>query len=143
MIQLSLNFPCIYRCINLFYNLIDRHNEYYLCRILFKRRGHFCLGKQLIINLNEMHESCNLNGGRIYGVCTPLYKGVAQFWFLTSFSRCKKDFLPVLSKSSQASMVRTFHFSDEWKVVSVAPQREVYISPVNVEVFFIYIGHGK
>ena len=37
--------------------------------------------------------------------------------------RYEKDFLPVLSKLSQASMVKIFHFSDEWKVVSVAPQR--------------------
>ena len=35
----------------------------------------------------------------------------------------------MLSKLSQASMVKIFHFSDEWKVVSVA-------SPINLEVFF-------
>ena len=33
-----------------------------------------------------------------------------------------------LSKSSQESIVKIFHFSDEWKVVSVAPK--------NLEMFF-------
>ena len=34
-------------------------------------------------------------------------------------------------------MVKIFHFSDEWKVVSVAPQRgDVHI---NLEVFFTHI----
>ena len=37
--------------------------------------------------------------------------------------RYEKDYLPVLSKLSQASMVKIFHFSAEWKMVSVAPQR--------------------
>ena len=36
--------------------------------------------------------------------------------------RYEKDFLPVLSKLFQASMLKIFHFSDEWKVVSVAHQ---------------------
>ena len=48
----------------------------------------------------------------------------------------KKIFLQVLSKLPQASMVQIFHFSDEWKLVFVAPQRGVYISPINLEVFF-------
>ena len=43
--------------------------------------------------------------------------------------RYEKDFLQVLPKLSQASMVKIFHFSDEWKVVSVAPQRGVYTPP--------------
>ena len=37
--------------------------------------------------------------------------------------RYEKDFLQVLSKLSQASLVKIFHFSDEYKVVSVAPQK--------------------
>ena len=49
--------------------------------------------------------------------------------------RYKKDFLPVLSKLSQASMVKIFHFSDEWKVVSVAPQRGCTIPPKSRGVF--------
>ena len=43
--------------------------------------------------------------------------------------RYEKYFFPLLSKLSQASMVKIFHFSDEWKVVSVAPQRGVYTPP--------------
>ena len=35
----------------------------------------------------------------------------------------EKDFLQVLSKLSQESMIKIFHFSDELMVVSVAPQR--------------------
>ena len=53
--------------------------------------------------------------------------------------RYEKDFLPVLSKLSQASMVKIFHFSDEWKVVSVAPQRGDVHPPINLEVFFTHI----
>ena len=45
------------------------------------------------------------------------------FDFLLRSSRYEKYFLQVLSKLSQASMVRFFfYFSDELKVVSVAPQ---------------------
>ena len=36
-------------------------------------------------------------------------------------------------------MIKIFHFSDEWKVVSVAPQRGMYTPPINSEVFFIDI----
>ena len=34
-------------------------------------------------------------------------------------------------------MVKILHFSDEWKVVSVAPQRGT--PPINLEVFFTHI----
>ena len=46
-----------------------------------------------------------------------------SFDFRLRSLRYEKDFLPVLSKLSQASMVKIFHFSDVWKVVSVVPQR--------------------
>ena len=58
------------------------------------------------------------------GGCTPPF--TIFFDFRLRSLRYEKDFLPVLSKLSQASMVKIFHFSDEWKVVSVAPQRGVY-----------------
>ena len=62
------------------------------------------------------------------------------FEFRLRSLRYEKDFLPVLSKLSQASMVKILHFSDEWKVVSVAPQRGVYTPPpINLEVFFTHI----
>ena len=57
--------------------------------------------------------------------------------------RNEKDFLPVLSKLSQASMVKMFHFSDEWKMVSMAPQRGVYTPHKSRGIFFRHIGHGK
>ena len=63
----------------------------------------------------------SLNGRRIYGGCTPPF--TIFFDFRLRSLRYEKDFLPVLSKLSQASMVKIFHFSDEWKVVFVAPQR--------------------
>ena len=47
--------------------------------------------------------------------------------------------MPVSSKLSQASVVKIFRFSDEWKVVSVAPQREGVHPPINLEVFFTHI----
>ena len=36
-------------------------------------------------------------------------------------------------------MFKIFHFSDEWKVVSVAPQRGGCTPPINLEVFFTHI----
>ena len=64
-----------------------------------------------------------LNGRGIYGGgCTPPF--TIFFDFRLRSLRYEKDFLPVLSKLSQASMIKIFHFSDEWKV---APQRGVYI----------------
>ena len=63
-------------------------------------------------------------GEGFMGGCTPpLYD---LFDFRLRSLRYEKDFLPVLSKLSQASMVKIFHFSDEWKVVSVATQRWLY-----------------
>ena len=59
--------------------------------------------------------------GFMGGVYTPPF--TIFFDFRLRSLRYEKDFLPVLSKLSQASMVKIFHFSDEWKVVSVAPQR--------------------
>ena len=50
------------------------------------------------------------------GVCAP----PSRFFFISDFVL---DFLQVLSKLSQASMVQMSHFSDKWKVVSVASQR--------------------
>ena len=61
-----------------------------------------------------------INGRRIYGGVQPLYD---LFLFLTLLFKIRKRFLPVLSKLSQATMVKKFYFSDPWKVVSVAPQR--------------------
>ena len=66
--------------------------------------------------------------------------GVPPFtlFFLTSFFKIRTSFLQVLSKLSQASKVKIFHFSDEWKVVPVAPQRgggvhpPINPSPINV-----------
>ena len=55
-----------------------------------------------------------------------------------------RTFLQVLSKLSQASLVKMFHFSDEWKVVSVAPQRGGGVHPPKSRgVFFRHIGHGN
>ena len=54
----------------------------------------------------------------------------------------EKDFLPVLTKLSQASTVKIFHFSDEWKVVSEAPQR-VKAPHRSRGVFYTHIGHGN
>ena len=68
------------------------------------------------------------------GGCTPPFTIFLDFRLRSL--RYEKDFLPVLSKLSQASMVKIFHFSDEWKVVSVAPQREGCAPPINPEVFF-------
>ena len=63
------------------------------------------------------------NGRRIYGggVHPPF---TIFFDFRLRSLRYEKDFLQVLSKLSQASMFRIFHFPDKWKVVSVAPKRE-------------------
>ena len=63
-----------------------------------------------------------LMGEGFMGGCTPPPFTICFDFRLRSL-RYEKDFLPVLSKLSQASMVKIFHFSDEWKVVSVAPQR--------------------
>ena len=57
-----------------------------------------------------------LNGRVIYGGVHPLY----DFLFICDFVH-EKDFLQVLSKLSQASIVKVFHFSDEWKVVPWNP----------------------
>ena len=80
----------------------------------------------------------NLMGeGFMGGVYTPPF--TIFFDFRLRSLRYEKDFLPVLSKLSQASMVKIFHFSDEWKVVSVAPQRGGVHPPINLEVFFTHI----
>ena len=55
------------------------------------------------------------------GGCTPPFYDL--FLFLTSFFKIRKIFLQVSSKLPQASMIKFFHFSDKWKVVSVAPQK--------------------
>ena len=63
-------------------------------------------------------------------------RGVYDFFlFLTSFFK--------ISKLSQASMVKIFHFSDESKVVSVTPQRGVYTPHKSRGVFYTHIGHGN
>ena len=67
-----------------------------------------------------------LMGEGFMGVYTPF---TIFFDFRLRSLRYEKDFLPVLSKLSQPSMVKIFHFSDEWKVVSVAPQRGVSTPP--------------
>ena len=76
-------------------------------------------------------------GEGFMGGCTPPF--TIFFDFRLRSLRYEKDFLPVLSKLSQASMVKIFHFSDEWKVVSVAPQRGGVHPPINLEVFFTHI----
>ena len=57
----------------------------------------------------------------------------------------------MLPKLSQTFLVKDSHFSDEWKVVSMAHQVEGGFRgipkggvppPINPEVFFRYIGHG-
>ena len=68
------------------------------------------------------------------GGCTPPF--TIFFDFRLRSLRYEKDFLQVLSKLSQASMIKIFHFSDKWKVVSVAPQK-------SRGVFFRHIGHGN
>ena len=67
------------------------------------------------------------------GVCTLF---TIFFEFLLRSSRYNKNFLPVLSKLSQARTLKIFYFLDEQKVVSVAPQRGVYQPPINPEVLF-------
>ena len=47
----------------------------------------------------------------------------------------KKIFCKCLSKLSQASVLKMFHFSDQWKEVSMAPQRGCTM-PLYSEVFF-------
>ena len=74
------------------------------------------------------------------GVYTP-FTIFLYFWLRPL--RYEKDFLQVLSKLCQASMVKIFHFSDEWKVVSVAPQRGVYTPHKSRGVFYTHIGHGN
>ena len=61
-----------------------------------------------------------LMGEGFMGGCTPPF--TIFFDFQLRSLRYEKDFLPVLSKLSQVFMVKIFHVSDEWKVVSVAPQ---------------------
>ena len=56
-----------------------------------------------------------INGRRIYGGGVPLPPFTIFFYFWLRSLRYEKDFLQVLSKLSQASMVKIFHFSDEWK----------------------------
>ena len=88
------------------------------------------------IKLSEKADA--INGRRIYGGVYTLPFTIF-FDFRLHSLRYEKDFLPVLSKLSQASMVKIFHFSDEWKVVSVAPQRGGVHPPINLEVFFTHI----
>ena len=57
-------------------------------------------------------------GEGFMGGCTPPF--TIFFDFRLRSLRYEKDFFPVLSKLSQASMVKNFHFSDKWKMVSVA-----------------------
>ena len=80
-------------------------------------------GLILITFQNHAKMTIPFNGRRIYAPspCTPPF--TIFFDFRLRSLRYEKDFLQVLSKLSQASMVKIFHFSDEWKVVSVAPQR--------------------
>ena len=74
------------------------------------------------------------------GFMGPLYD---LFDFRLRSLRYEKDFLSVLSLS-QASMVKIFHYSDEWKVVSVAPQRGGCTPPHKSRgVFYTHIGHGN
>ena len=77
-----------------------------------------------------------MEDGFMGGVYTPLYD---LFWFLNSFFKIRKRFFASL----QASMVNIFHFSDEWNVVSVAPQRGVYTPHKSRGVFYTHIGHGN
>ena len=65
-----------------------------------------------------------INGRRIYWGCTHPF--TYFFDFRLCSSRYEKDYLQVLPKLCQAPLIRIFHFSDRWKVVSVAPQRGVY-----------------
>ena len=66
------------------------------------------------------------------------------FYFRLRSLRYEKYFLQKLSKLSQASMVKFFHFSDEWEVVSVASQREgVYTPHKSRGIFYRHIDHGK
>ena len=80
-------------------------------------------------------------GEGFIGGCTPPF--TIFFDFRLRSLRYEKDFLQVLSKLSQASMVKIFHFSDEWKVVSVAAQRGVYTPHKSRGVFYRHIDHGK
>ena len=50
--------------------------------------------------------------------------------------RYEKDFLPVLSKLSQASMVNIFHFSDEIEAGFRGTPKGGCTPPINLEVIF-------
>ena len=71
---------------------------------------------------------------------TP-FKNFIDFWLRSL--RYEKDFSPVSSKLSQVSMVKIFHFSDEWKVVSVTLKGRGVYPNTSRGVFFRHIGHGK
>ena len=47
------------------------------------------------------------------------FTNFSDFWL--SSARYEEDSLQVLSNLSHAYLIKIFHFSDEWKVVSVAP----------------------
>ena len=83
--------------------------------------GRYFQTKELLLLSNT------INGSRI-GTTLPPFTKFFDFW-------------PVSSKLSQASLVNIF--SDERKVVSVAPQMRECTPPIIPKVFFRHIGHCK
>ena len=79
----------------------------YACR---KHNLH-CFAAHYLTKASSEISASFLNGRRIYGGCTPPF--TIFFDFRLRSLRYEKYFLPVLSKLSQASMIKIFHFSDE------------------------------
>ena len=71
-------------------------------------------------------------------LCTPFTN---FFDFCLRSSRYDNKYLPMLSKLSQASLVKIFQISGGW--VSWHPKGGGVHSPINPEVFFRHIDHGK
>ena len=88
--------------------------------------------------LGGLWNSILMGEGYMRGVYTPF-----TIFYNSYSSRNEKDFLLVLLKLSQASIVKIFHFSDEQKVVSVVPKRGCTPPHKSRSVFFKHIGHGK
>ena len=75
------------------------------------------------------------------GWCTPPF---TIFLFLTSFFKIEKDFLPVLSKLSQASMVKIFIFQMSGRWFPWHPKGGGCTPPHKSRgVFYTHIGHGN
>ena len=96
-------------------------------KVFYTSRFH---GNQIVhsnFNLYSKGIKVNLMGEGFMGDVHSSFSIFLDFWLRSS--RHEKYFLPELSKLSQKSMVKIFHFSDEWKVVFVATQRGDGVHP--------------